>query len=607
MAVDLDALFNTLKQTQQTTVSQKDINEINKNIKDLDNDLKNMTETEKENFYNSQDFKDFSVDAAKINGTSAVNYEGRNVQEIFGLSGSSNKFSYNCFEILEVDHEDYIDIVDASIEMQKTIAEGEALLPTFKYLHEDIFMSLYQYSANILPPEKMHMQSYLNRNILSQLVNTPAYIALRKNCRCDMFYAGIGTEIIGKQAIEILKNEISKIKDFQQKKEALEKLIEQEEQMDSLAEDLDTLEELIEEKKIQGASQEELQELQDQLGQGQMSLAEARAMAEQMAEDCEELVEGNEDIVDNMTVMMDNSIDGAMKEVNEVSNYVESWGLGEGRNIKVPFGIKKNVLEKIRNSEELRKFTDMIGKYKECAIAEQKKKEKNAAVEIRSVKMGDKIEDALPSDKLNLCNDTTKKDFYRRMTQGQLIAYDKTSQKQKNKGPIIVCIDQSGSMSGDKEMWAKALAVGILEVAQLQKREFACIPYDSNVRRTTIIHKDEIDPQKIINIAEEQASGGTNFEKPLKKASELIKDSNFKEADIVFISDGDCAVSDSFRREFKQLKEDKDFRTMGVLVDYGHCSNTALNDFCDSVTTVSKISDAKNANSEVNKMIFGYL
>lgn len=45
MAVDLDALFNTLKQTQQTTVSQKDINEINKNIKSLDNDLKNMTET----------------------------------------------------------------------------------------------------------------------------------------------------------------------------------------------------------------------------------------------------------------------------------------------------------------------------------------------------------------------------------------------------------------------------------------------------------------------------------------------------------------------------------------------------------------------------------
>lgn len=77
--------------------------------------------------------------------------------------------------------------------------------------------------------------------------------------------------------------------------------------------------------------------------------------------------------------------------------------------------------------------------------------------------------------------------------------------------------------------------------------------------------------------------------------------------DVVFITDGDCCVSDEFRRKFKQLKEDKEFRTMGVFVDYGYTSRTTLNDFCDSVTTVSQIADAKNANSDVNKMIFGSL
>lgn len=537
MALDLNAFFNNLK---SYTVEDDDNTQVDENQMDsalYNKSLSDMTEEEKEQFYESKDYKEYSAGTEVFNDSYSVNYSGKNVQEIFGLSDKSNKYSYNCFDFIETDHEDYLDIVDFSPEMQNTIAEGEALLPTFKYLHEDIFMSLYQYNATVLPPERMHIQSWMNRNILSQLINTPVFITLRKTCRCDLFNAGIGTEIIGKQAIEILKKELAKIKDFQKKKEALEKLVEQEEQVDSLAEELDEMEELLDEMRMNGQEEsQEFEELQERYGNSELNLQQARALAEQLAEDCEELVETSDDLVDNFTVQMDNSIIDATSEVQQVSDYVQAWGLGEGSDVKVPFGLKRSALERIRNSEYLRKFTDMIGKYKECAVTEQKKKVKSSAIEIKSVKVGDKIEDALPSDKLNLCNEITKKDFYRRMTQGQLMSYDKESQKQKNKGPIIVCIDQSGSMHGDKDMWAKALAVGILEVAQLQKREFACIPYDSSCRKTTIIHKDEISPDKIIGIAEERATGGTSFEAPLKEASKLIEDSNFKEAKTILVS-----------------------------------------------------------------------
>lgn len=603
MAVDLDAFFKNLKGFNTNT---NDPIEEAKQTKELfSKNLNDMSEEEKENFYQSEDFKQFGAKAESLTKHS-LNYSGRTVQEIFGLGGRTSRYSYNSFRCLDVDHEDYLDIVYMSPVMQQTIEEGEKLLPTFKYLHEDIFMSLYQFNAEVLPPEEMHIESYMNRSILAKLVNTPTYIALRKTCRCDLFNAGIGTEIIGKQAIEILKEELSKIKDLQQKKEALDKLIEQEEQMDSLSESLEELEELIEEMKMQG-DEEGLEELQAEYNATQLSLEQGRALANQLAEDCDELVEASDELAENFVTVLDDTITQATSEVQAVSDYVEAWGLGQGPDVRVPFGIKRSVLERIRSSDYLKKFTDMIGKYKECAVTEQKKKAKSGAVEIKSVNVGSKIQDTLPSDRMNLCNETTKKDFYRRMTENQLMTYEKESNKQKNKGPIIICIDQSGSMDGDKEMWAKALAVGILEIAQMQKREFACIPYDSRCRDTIVIHKDEISPEKIIKIAESKASGGTSFEAPLKKASELIDESNFKEADVVFITDGDCYVSDEFRRKFKQLREDKEFRTMGVLVDYGHSSRSSLDDFCDSVTKISKISEASKADSEVNKMIFGTL
>jgi uncharacterized protein with von Willebrand factor type A (vWA) domain len=449
----------------------------------------------------------------------------------------------------------------------------------------------------------------MNRSIIENLINTPEYIYLRKNCKYDMFNAGVATEILGAKAIELLEEQINNIKDFYGKSEALDKLIKKEEEIDALTDRLDELDEMIEQKMLMKASQDEIDELQNEKDQISQEIDSLREDAAFIAEDCDELVnsDGSDSIGEAVAIKMTDDINDANAEVQQVSQYVEAWGLGTGHDVKVPFDMKRSVLEKIRNSPTLKEFTDLIGRYKEAALVEQKRKSKEISIELESIKTGKDFQDALPSEKMSLCNETTKKDFERKMTENQLLTYDKESHYQKHKGPIIICIDESGSMQGDKETWAKALAVGILEIAQNQKREFACIPYDSRVRKVIEIKKDEINPQKILEIAEEKASGGTDFESPLREASKLIDKSNFKQADIVFITDGDCGVSDRFIREFKKLKEDKDFKALGVLVDYGHSSNATLNDICDSVTTISKIADARNADSDVNKMIFGSL
>lgn len=79
--------------------------------------------------------------------------------------------------------------------------------------------------------------------------------------------------------------------------------------------------------------------------------------------------------------------------------------------------------------------------------------------------------------------------------------------------------------------------------------------------------------------------------------------------DIVFITDGDCYVSDTFTRKFNNIKQEKEFKTLGVLVNMGrgHVSDSSLKEFCDSVTLVSDIADLKDSDSTVNKSIFGAL
>ena len=571
--------------------------------------FKDMTSEEIETFKSSQEYKEYGAIIQEATDTPA-NMQGKTVQEIMGLSNRHEAvgYSYNALKHYDIDIDIYQDIVDQSPVMQKTLEEGEELLPTFKYLHQDIFLSLYKYKAEVLPETSMHISTRMNRGIIGNLINTPEYISLRQTCRLDQFNAALGTEIIGQEAIQILRDALDKIKDLQQKKDAMDRLLEEEEKIDELMEEIGEIDELIDDARRAGNGSY-MAQLQAQKEANERAVAQLKAMANQIAEECDELLDEDE-LASEVSYVMGKTLDETGKEVKEVSQLCEAWGLGTGENCHVAFQNKKDAIEQIRHSSKLNKLTDLVGRFKESAITEQKKKAKHGAVEIKSVTVGDKIQDTLPSDRLNLCNDTTKKDFYRRMTEHSLLTYSKEANKQKNKGPIIVCVDTSGSMAGDEEIWSKALTVGILEVAQMQKRDFACIIYSSHADKPIVIKKDEIAPQKIIDCAERFHSGGTSFEAPLNEALELIKDSRFKDADIVFITDGDCYVSDKFSRKFKQIKEEKEFKTMGVLVNMGggHCSDSSLKEFCDGdIILVSDLADLTDGDSNVNKSIFGAL
>lgn len=501
-----DELFDGLLDDLQDSIDSKKstISESQKNI----GGFKDMTSDEIEQFQNSQEYKEYKADIEEAVDV-AANMRGKSVQEILGLSNRKEAlgYSYNALEHYDIDLEIYEDIVAQSPVMQQTLEEGEELLPTFKYLHQDIFLSLYKYKAKVLPETQMHISTRMNRGIIGNLINTPEYISLRQTCRMDQFNAALGTEIIGREAIEILREALEKIKDLQKKKEAMDRLIEEEEKIDALMEEVNNLDELIEQAKAQGNGAYAA-ELQAQRDAQEQNAATLKAMANKIAEECDELIDEDDSLATEISTVMGKTLDATSQEVQEVSKLCEAWGLGSGENCHVAFQNKKDAIEKIRRSPKLNKLTDLVGRFKESAITEQKKKAKHGAVEIKSVTVGDKIQDTLPSDRMNLCNETTKKDFYRRMTENQLLTYSKEAHKQKNKGPIIVCVDTSGSMSGDQEVWSKALTVGILEVAQMQKRDFACIIYSSHADDPIVIKKDEIAPQKIITCAEKFHNGG---------------------------------------------------------------------------------------------------
>jgi len=96
--------------------------------------------------------------------------------------------------------------------------------------------------------------------------------------------------------------------------------------------------------------------------------------------------------------------------------------------------------------------------------------------------------------------------------------------------------------------------------------------------------------EEIIELAGYFPGGGTDFEDPLDKALEFLKESRFTRGDIVFITDGECDVRDEWLKIFLDKKDKLKFKVFSVLIDLtGNETVESLKKFSDKVTAISNL------------------
>lgn len=103
------------------------------------------------------------------------------------------------------------------------------------------------------------------------------------------------------------------------------------------------------------------------------------------------------------------------------------------------------------------------------------------------------------------------------------------------KGPIIVCIDTSGSMSGQPQRIAFSLLQQLLRIAKKQKR--ACYLISFSVRAKAIDFAHPRNWRKLDSFLENSFSGGTSGEQMLAEAISVLRKGTYEMADVLIISD----------------------------------------------------------------------
>lgn len=118
--------------------------------------------------------------------------------------------------------------------------------------------------------------------------------------------------------------------------------------------------------------------------------------------------------------------------------------------------------------------------------------------------------------------------FYMKIASGGFLAREK---REPARGVMVVLLDRSGSMRGEKIAWAKAVALALAVKARREKIDYILIPFDYTPHDPMTINSLE----RIIKI---KAAGGTNIARALLHALEYAEERSYKRANIIVITDG---------------------------------------------------------------------
>ncbi|HIQ02570.1 MAG TPA: hypothetical protein EYH30_10710 [Anaerolineales bacterium] len=277
----------------------------------------------------------------------------------------------------------------------------------------------------------------------------------------------------------------------------------------------------------------------------------------------------------------------AAQDLKERGEEMAGWGLSAGVGSRVPPEERLALARAIAESKKLRRIARLAGRLRNLALAAQAEKVKSGVGEVYGVELGRHLGRLLASEAVRLRHPVLKKDFLRRFGLGQLLQYRLRGREKAGLGPLVVVWDESGSMMGEKEVWAKAVALALLAVAQRQKRPWAGVAFSAGGQVRSVVFEaphQQVRPGDLVDLAQHFFCGGTDFQLALGTARDIIgEQQRFQRADVVFVTDGIARVSDEWLDDLVGWKRRTGTRIFSVLVDLGASAEEEVRRWSDRV------------------------
>lgn len=283
------------------------------------------------------------------------------------------------------------------------------------------------------------------------------------------------------------------------------------------------------------------------------------------------------------------------------------WDMAAAKLSKTDVSVMKRYAEFLKKNKGLQEIAEQLGRManevddpdlyrtpaEELQMVEEKSDE--ATDDIVGIHESDDLNKLLPNETMFLAYPELEVVFYKHLADKRLMNYrvkgkSRTLRKVKahkpdnqqveiEKGPFVICVDASGSMSGFPEQSAKAMAYALMQIALAEERDCYVILFSTEQITYELTRQDGL--REAADFLTYTFHGGTAFEPVLLKSIELMSGEKYRNADLVVLSDFIAPrQSEEMLAKVEQLKLQQNRFHAVSLSKYGNPELMSMFDHC---------------------------
>ncbi len=298
---------------------------------------------------------------------------------------------------------------------------------------------------------------------------------------------------------------------------------------------------------------------------------EARVLAEAAMK---EISQAQDDAMTRAAVA--HAVRQAAKEAADVAQVMGGWGLGPGSDVRVD---PRAALEFVRrNAAKFRRIAALAGRMRGVVLQARRERVAHGPIPAEAGLTRDLLR-TFPTELALLhpnAPGVLRAKAIARWAEGGLLGWRLRGDEEK-RGPFVAAVDVSGSMSGEREIVAKAVALGVAQVARAEGRKYILFTFGADDDPVYAVTSDQ-GWEEHLRWAEMSRGGGTSFNRALRETMKRLQEMNARGADALFISDGEARVADEVARAWRAFREATGARLLYVPVARGYGSIEALAD-----------------------------
>jgi len=462
----------------------------------------------------------------------------------------------SCFQVPAWHRELLAEYATATPEVARVSALGETKVAGFgDGFVPELYHRLYSESPNEVPVEARGAAAAVRAKLHDLASELPEFDTLRKQTLRDPLWSGMAATAIGESVASTLPD-----------------------RKDEPPPDADAADRIL----------DGMKDLAEQGAVGPEQVGKAAGEAYKAAEGVAAQAGGLDE--SKVRQALRGAIAGAQEAIDDAQAAAAALGYGPGTAAGGTLnpGVALALARKVKNSTKLQKIIELAGRLQATARAKRATRSEYARSELVGVEQTGDVARLLPTELSALGDPTRATDLLRRVIERSALGYKLRGTDKAAKGPIVIALDISGSMHGDKDTWGKAVVLALLDSARRDKRSFGVILFNGAVVEELRAPKvDLVDPVKLLDLLSREPFGGTDFDVPIVAALDFVeKQTVFHRADVVLVTDA-VARSDGAAALLARANK-LGAHIYGVLI--GGSGEAVLKSYCHEVARIDDVS-----------------